>query len=85
MANSPTTEITDHLIQLEDEFKSYFCNLNPKNAGMMRNPFLCDVDDTPEDVQEEFLELMNDSMARGIPIEVIERVLLFDDKIFPEN
>ena len=59
-------EIFTHLDHLGDEFKRYFPGINTEEISMRltRNPFICQVDDVPEDMQNEFLELKHDSSAK---------------------
>ncbi|XP_066941076.1 protein FAM200A-like [Macrobrachium rosenbergii] len=49
-----------------DEFKRYFPGINTEDISMRltRNPFICQVDDVPGDMQNEFLELKHDSSAK---------------------
>ncbi|XP_045121984.1 protein ZBED8-like [Portunus trituberculatus] len=59
-------EIITHLDHLGDEFKRYLPGINTEDISMRlaRNPFICQVDDVPEDIQNEFLELKYDSSAK---------------------
>jgi hypothetical protein len=61
-------EIGDHLQFLETEMQRYFPELSEDEAAVVRNPFhaLLDVADVPDEVQDEFLELRNDSTARDL-------------------
>ena len=59
-------EIITHLDHLGDEFKRYFPGINTEDILMrlIRNPFICQVDDVLEGMQNEFLELKHDSSAK---------------------
>jgi hypothetical protein len=61
-------EIGDHLQFLETEMQRYFPELSEDEAAVVRNPFHAslDVADVPDEVQDEFLELRNDSTARDL-------------------
>jgi hypothetical protein len=61
-------EIGDHLQFLETEMQRYFPELSEDEAAVVRNPFhvSLDVADVPDEVQDEFLELRNDSTARDL-------------------
>jgi hypothetical protein len=60
-------EINEHLTTLENEFNRYFPEINTDSIEMsiIRNPFACQVDDVPQEIQENFLELTNDSFMKG--------------------
>src|SRR5215469_15579232 len=59
--------IIEHLSSLEQKFRHYYRdmdvneNIKLKHA---RNPFRCNVDDLPDDIQEECLELVNNTAAK---------------------
>ncbi|KAI6659533.1 Protein ZBED8-like [Oopsacas minuta] len=53
-----------HLSAMRNEFQTYFPDLSDLDMKMIRNPFRCDVSSIPDRVQEEFVELVNDSIAR---------------------
>jgi len=59
-------DIISHLRNLQDEFERYFPDMNTESILMKvtRNPFLHKVEDVPETIQEEFIELTNDSFAK---------------------
>ena len=59
-------DIISHLRNLHDEFKRYFPEINTGSILMKvaRNPFVHKVEDVPEAIQEEFIELTNDSFAK---------------------
>ena len=56
-------EITEHLQLLENEFEKYFSDLEEGSDVFPRNPFsvMIDIVTIPEEVQDELLELRNDS------------------------
>ena len=59
-------DIIEHLDCLGKEFTKYFPGINTEDAliAMARNPFKCVVETIPEDIQEEFLQLVHDSFAK---------------------
>ncbi|XP_031336641.1 zinc finger BED domain-containing protein 5-like [Photinus pyralis] len=61
-------EIIEHLQSLENEMQRYFPELSEKEAALVRNPFHVSVDiaDVPEEIQDEFIEMRNDSSARDL-------------------
>ncbi|CAK1592459.1 unnamed protein product [Parnassius mnemosyne] len=59
------TEISNHLQHLSDEFKRYFPNLCDDNIyRLATDPFHVDIDVLPELLQEQALEIKNDSAAK---------------------
>jgi len=56
----------EHLQSLEKEFVRYFPELKENDAILARNPYSAslDVADFSDDLQDQFLDLMNDSSAR---------------------
>ena len=60
-------EIAEHLQSLENEFEKYFPDLEGSDV-FPRNPFsvMIDIATIPEEVQDELLELRNDSAGREI-------------------
>ena len=56
------------LQSLESEIKRYFTELSEQEAAVVRNLFhvSLNVADVPDEVQEEFLELWNESTARDL-------------------
>ena len=58
--------IISNLQNLQNEFERYFSEINTSSILMKvaRNPFLCKVEDVPEAIQEEFIELTNDSFEK---------------------
>ena len=59
-------DIISHLQNLQKEFERYFPEINTSTilVRLARNPFMCKVEDVPEAIQEEFIEIRNDSFAR---------------------
>jgi len=59
-------DIISHLGNLQDEFERYFPEINTGSVLMKvaRNPFVYKVEVVPEAIQEEFIELTNDSFAK---------------------
>ncbi|XP_067943212.1 protein FAM200C-like [Watersipora subatra] len=61
------TDIKHHLNSLIAEFKRYFPKLDPRTEQLMsliRDPFRRNVHEIPEQLQEEFLELTNNSALK---------------------
>ncbi|XP_068212635.1 zinc finger BED domain-containing protein 5-like [Palaemon carinicauda] len=61
-------EITKHLQSLEKEVKRYFPELSQEQEALVRNPFCTelDVSSIPDEIQDEYLDLRNDSSARDL-------------------
>lgn len=61
-------EITGHLESLEKEFQRYFPELTEEEAALTRNPFSAslNVASIPDEIQDEFIDLQNDSSARNL-------------------
>ncbi|XP_076339961.1 zinc finger BED domain-containing protein 5-like [Tachypleus tridentatus] len=61
-------EITEHLQSLEKEVERYFPELSQEQEVLVRNPFCTerDVSSIPDDIQDEFLDIRNDSSARDL-------------------
>ena len=59
-------DIISHLQNLQNEFEQYFPKIVTSSILMKvaRNPFLCKAEDIPEAIQEEFIKLTNDSIAK---------------------
>ena len=53
-----------HLSCSKEEFKLYFPELSELDLKLIRNPFILDVRLIPNNVQEEFIEFLNDSTVR---------------------
>ena len=62
------TLIMEHLQFMEYEFQHCFPELKEEEAILVRNPFSnsSDVSDIPDEMQEQFIKLKNDSTARDI-------------------
>ncbi|XP_067940278.1 protein FAM200A-like [Watersipora subatra] len=59
--------ITEHLFDLKTEFGRYFPELPSEKKKMLnitRNPFQRTVEEIPEELQEEFIELVNNSALK---------------------
>lgn len=58
-------DIKSHMSSLKDELLKYFPDLDDNiQISLARNPFRCAVDDLPDEIQEEFLELRNNTAAK---------------------
>ena len=53
-----------NLAFLRKELQSYFRELSETESKLIRNPFVMNVQSFPDSIQEEFLELVNDSFAK---------------------
>ncbi|XP_042240697.1 zinc finger BED domain-containing protein 5-like [Homarus americanus] len=62
------TEITQHLKSLESKLKKYFPEFEEEDGKLVGNPFsgTLDIAIIPNDVQDEFLDLKNDSAAKDL-------------------
>ncbi|CAH1113275.1 unnamed protein product [Psylliodes chrysocephalus] len=60
------TDIAAYLKALKHEFQRYYSDINSESPiwHMTRNPFVVDVLQLPEDIQEEFLEMKADSIMK---------------------
>ena len=58
--------IKAHLSALRNGLQDYFPDLSDSDMKMIRNPFILDVTSIPDILQEEFVELINDSNARQV-------------------
>lgn len=59
--------IKEHLSILEKEFRHYYRDIDATENiqfKLARNPFRCKVDDLPDEIQEEFLGLFNNTAAK---------------------
>ncbi|XP_046687977.1 protein FAM200A-like [Homalodisca vitripennis] len=56
--------IIDHLKNLKEEFSRYFPNLSEELYRLSTDPFNMDIQLLPEELQEEGIEIKNDSAAR---------------------
>ena len=59
-----TQLVQAHLVSLRMKLRSYFSELSEVESKLIRNPFVVNVQSLPDSIQEEFLELMNDSVAK---------------------
>lgn len=61
-------EIIAHLDSLEQQFEKYFPELKQEVAALVRNPFSSslDVASLPDEIQDEYLDLKNDSSSRDL-------------------
>lgn len=67
LAEDLKQNIQEHLSGLEQEFRRYFHDIAENENiqfKLSRNPFRCNVDDIPNEIQEEFLELINNTAAK---------------------
>jgi len=65
-ATNIASEILDHLSSLENEFKRYFSDCLDMDYKIIRNPFNADPSMLPVYLQDEFIDLKNDSTVKTI-------------------
>lgn len=61
--------IAEHMTVLKRELSTYFSDIKDKNFELVRNPFTASIgsiSDSMVDVQEQFIELINDSSAKEV-------------------
>ena len=60
------TNIVSHISALEGEFICYFPDIQEKSTewSFIRNPFVCSVEDVPDNLQEEFLDMKFNKVAQ---------------------
>ncbi|XP_064103426.1 protein FAM200B-like [Macrobrachium nipponense] len=56
--------VQPHLASLRMELQSYFPELSELESKLIRNPFIVNMHLLPHKMQEEFLVLVNDSVAK---------------------
>ena len=56
--------VQEQLSSLKKEFLSYFPDLSLLDAKLIRSPFTVDASSVPDDIQDEFGDLINDSTAK---------------------
>ena len=61
-----TSLIVDHLSSLQSEIKRYFPDVTEGNLKLIRDPFNTDVSSVNDEIQEEFIDMVNDSSAHDI-------------------
>ena len=59
--NEIRDEVADHLGALQTEFKSYFPELSRDAFTFVRNPFRVDIEQVDIELQDELIDLRNDS------------------------
>ena len=59
-------EVADHLGTLQTEFKSYFPELSRDAFTLVRNPFRVDIEQVDDELQDELIDLRNDSGCRDL-------------------
>lgn len=65
MPQTVQSSIKCHLDSLESEFQRYFPEVSDVELSLVRNPFRCSVERVPDELQEELIDLQNDSAAKG--------------------
>ena len=59
-------EVADNLDTLQTEFKSYFSELSPDAFIIVRNPFRVAIEQVDDELQDELIDLRNDSGCRDL-------------------
>ena len=59
-------EVADHLGTLQTEFKSYFPELSRDAFTLVRNPFRVNIEQVDDELQDELIDLKNDSGCRDL-------------------
>ena len=61
-------EVTEYIDSLENKLQRYLPELTEEEAALLRNPFSASIDIAriPNEVQDEFLDLRNDSSALNL-------------------
>jgi len=58
--------VQNHLVSLHNQLGMYFPDLDGLDYRLIRNPFGVDPRSLSEDLQDEFVELLNDSTAKDM-------------------
>ena len=56
--------VQEHFSSLKKEFLSYFPDLSMLDAKLIRSPFTVDASSVPDDIQDVFVDLPNNSTAK---------------------
>lgn len=67
LAEEMQQDIKEHWSILQEEFRHYFHDIDASEnvqLKLARNPFRSPEDDLPDDIKEEFLELINNTAAK---------------------
>ena len=59
-----TQFVQAHLVSLRMELQSYFPKLSEVESKLIRNSFIGNEQSLPDSIQEELLEMVNDSVAK---------------------
>ena len=60
------TDVAQHLENLEGEFKSYFSEAVGDDLSLARNPFQLSPEKVKDELQDQLIDLKNDSSSRDI-------------------
>ena len=60
--------VQEYLSTLKKEFLSYFPDLSLLDAKLIRSPYTVDASSVPDDIQDEFVDLINVSTAKKKPM-----------------
>ena len=58
--------VAEHLSSLVAELKEYLPDLSEADLKLARNPFKLDVAEVPNNMQDQIIDLINDSGARDV-------------------
>lgn len=66
IAEDLQTNIISHISALEEEFARYYPDIQEKSTdwNFSRNPFVCNEEDVPDALQEEFLDMIFSKLAQ---------------------
>jgi hypothetical protein len=87
--NNLMKSIMEHLTSLIDEFQKYFPPITTEKEqliNMTKDPFLQNAEQVPEEFQEEFLELINNSsMKDEFRRTAVENFWIFAGTLYPKT
>ncbi|KAG7173577.1 hypothetical protein Hamer_G020209 [Homarus americanus] len=80
-------EIIQHLKSLESELKRYFPEFEEEEGKLVRNLFsgTLDIAAIPDDIQDEFLDLRNESVARDLYGEKSLAILMLNVSVISKS
>ena len=60
------TNVVQHLKELESEFKQYFSEISGDDLSLARNPFRLSPENVEDELQDQLIDLKNDSSCRDL-------------------
>ena len=64
--NELKTNVVQHLKELESEFKHYFPEVSGDDLSLARNPFRLSSENVEDELQDQLIDLKNDSSCRDL-------------------